>query len=200
MSWKGRIPAGRVDDRPVSALDVFPTALAAAGVTLPAGAPSLDGVDLLPFLTEARRGRPHDRLYWRVGPKAALRLGDWKLVRDAGRRAQGEWQLFDLSSDQGERHDLAAREPAKLRELEAAWAALDAGMVEPLWGGGAARPRPAGRGDVDRDHQRLLPRRRADDLALPRLDAAGVGDGHRPDRLPWHAPLRASGRSRPGNE
>src|SRR3954454_1286709 len=83
MSWEGRPPAGRVDDRPVSALDVFPTALVAAGVPPPGDAPSLDGVDLLPFLTEAHRGRPHDRLYWRVGPKAALRLGDWKLVRDA---------------------------------------------------------------------------------------------------------------------
>jgi arylsulfatase A-like enzyme len=144
MSWKGRLPAGRVDDRPVSALDVLPTALAAAGVSPPGDARSLDGVDLLPYLTDARRGRPHDRLYWRVGPKAALRLGDWKLVRDAGRRAQDAWQLFDLSNDPAERHDLAAREPAKVRELETEWDALDVGMVEPLWGGGAARPRPAG--------------------------------------------------------
>lgn len=36
--WKGRLPAGQVDDGPVIALDVLPTALATAGVPPPADA------------------------------------------------------------------------------------------------------------------------------------------------------------------
>ena len=49
MQWKGRLPAGRVYDRPVAQIDILPTALAAAGATVdPAW--KLDGVNLLPFL------------------------------------------------------------------------------------------------------------------------------------------------------
>ena len=46
---------------------------------------------------------------------------------------------------------------------------------------------------VERDRDaRLLHRRRSDDLALARLDAAGVGDGRRPVRLPRHAAPRVA--------
>ena len=80
MSWKDRLPAGKVYDQPVIQLDVLPTALAAAGV---AAQPEwkLDGVDLLPFLTGAETKAPHETLYWRLGEQAAIRRGDWKLVR-----------------------------------------------------------------------------------------------------------------------
>jgi len=49
ISWKGHLPAGRTDARPIIQLDVLPTALAAAGVELPQA--KLDGVNLLPYLT-----------------------------------------------------------------------------------------------------------------------------------------------------
>lgn len=80
MQWKGRIPAGKVDDRPVIQLDILPTALAAAGVSAnPAW--KLDGVNLLPYLTGQNPAAPHEMLYWRFGPQLALRMGDWKLVK-----------------------------------------------------------------------------------------------------------------------
>jgi arylsulfatase A-like enzyme len=47
VQWKGRIPAGKVFDQPVIQLDVHPTALAVAGVKIPAEA-NCDGVNLLP--------------------------------------------------------------------------------------------------------------------------------------------------------
>jgi len=83
VQWKGRIPAGRVDDRPVIQLDILPTALAAAGV---AARPEwkLDGVNLLPFLSGEKSGAPHEALYWRFGQQIAVRKGDWKLVKGAG--------------------------------------------------------------------------------------------------------------------
>ena len=47
VQWKGRLPAGKVDDRPVIQLDILPTALAAAGVEIKPEW-KLDGVNLLP--------------------------------------------------------------------------------------------------------------------------------------------------------
>jgi len=47
MHWKSHIPEGQVDDRPVIQLDILPTALAAAGVTVQPEW-KLDGVNLLP--------------------------------------------------------------------------------------------------------------------------------------------------------
>jgi arylsulfatase B len=139
MRWPGRLPAGKRDDRTVSSLDLFPTALAAAGVPVPAGL-ELDGVDLLPFLTGPRLDTPHETLYWRVGPQAALRQGTWKIYRNPRRGGSAAWQLYDLKQDIGEARDLAAEQPDKVRQLESAWRQLDEQMVEPLWGG-----RPAAR-------------------------------------------------------
>jgi N-acetylglucosamine-6-sulfatase len=47
VRWPGHIPAGTISSRTVSNVDLLPTMLAAAGVTLPAGAPRLDGESLL---------------------------------------------------------------------------------------------------------------------------------------------------------
>jgi arylsulfatase A-like enzyme len=81
IRWEGRIPSGRVEDRPVSSLDLFATAMAAAGASSPA---KLDGIDLLPHLSAADDAPLHARLYWRVGTQAALREGDWKIHRGRG--------------------------------------------------------------------------------------------------------------------
>ena len=69
IQWKGRIPAGRVDDRPVIQLDILPTALAAVGSPAPDAA-QLDGVNLLPYLTGKESGPPHAALFWRFGAPA----------------------------------------------------------------------------------------------------------------------------------
>jgi arylsulfatase B len=132
MRWDGHLPAGHVEDRAVSSMDIFNTAVAAAGEKTIA---NLDSVDLMPYLTARRDAPIHHRLYWRVGPQAALREGPWKIHRGRGDRS---WQLYDLSSDSGEAHDLAAMHPDRVAQLEAAWKLIDGLMVEPLWG---ARPR-----------------------------------------------------------
>jgi arylsulfatase A-like enzyme len=83
ISWKGHLPAGRLDDRPVIQLDIMPTAVAVAGGTMPNDRP-IDGVDLMPYLTGKQAGPPHEVLFWRMGPQAAVRKGDWKLIRHEG--------------------------------------------------------------------------------------------------------------------
>jgi arylsulfatase A-like enzyme len=118
IQWKGRLPAGKVDDRPIIALDILPTALAAVGVS---GAANLDGVNLLPYLTGEKDGSPHSALCWRYSGQRAVRMGDWKLLH-MGKKTQ----LYNLAADIGEKHDLAAKEPAKVKELEAAYQAWNA--------------------------------------------------------------------------
>ena len=79
ISWPGVVPAGKVGARPISAVDILPTALAAAGRAVPRDR-VIDGVNLVPFLRGEASGQPHESLYWRMGDKAAWRQGDWKLV------------------------------------------------------------------------------------------------------------------------
>ena len=131
--WPGRMPPGAVIEHPVSALDVLPTALAAAGAPLPAK--PLDGANLLPLLTGKSSRPPHESLFWRYGMNVALRRGGWKLVsqREAGKE-DPSFQLFDLEQDPSESRDLAAREPGLAASLLAELRALNSQMVAPLWG------------------------------------------------------------------
>lgn len=146
MQWKGHLPAGRVYDQPVISLDIFPTALAAAGAfgvtpsggskgPAEAGTPNLDGVNLLPHLTGKAQGAPHETLFWRYGGSLALREGNWKLVRQPERgTGSPKFQLFDLANDIAETTDLALQHPEVAKRLHAALDQLNGQMVEPLWG------------------------------------------------------------------
>ena len=120
VQWRGRLPAGKVDDRPVIQLDVLPTALAAAGLT-PRAAPKLDGVNLLPYLAGDKKEPPHESLFWRYDGQRAVRMGDWKLLH-IGKKTE----LYNLTADIGEKHNLAAEKPDKVRQLEAAWQSWNA--------------------------------------------------------------------------
>lgn len=135
-TWPGRIPAGKTVAAPVSTLDVLPTALAAAGAPIPEG---LDGVNLLPHLDDTAVGTtpPHDVLFWRFGPQRAVRRDRWKLVdwRDFAAKKNSGWQLYDLEADPSESRDLAAGEPALVRELASLWEKWDAANLAPLWPG-----------------------------------------------------------------
>ncbi len=127
--WKGRIPAGRVLETPVIQLDILPTALAAAGGT-PQPEWKLDGTNLLPLLEGKADKLDRDTLYWRFGVQYAVRQGDWKLVK-AG-LAQPV-QLFDLRADRHEQDDLAAKQPEKVKALQALWDAWNAQNMPPRW-------------------------------------------------------------------
>ncbi|MFM7056377.1 MAG: sulfatase-like hydrolase/transferase [Planctomycetota bacterium] len=128
MQWKAQIPAGQTYGEMVAGFDCHVTALAAAGIAVPLNQP-LDGADLVPFVTGQASGRPHDHLFWRAGQQHAARVGDWKLVQERG----GSDQLFNLADDIGETEDLANSEPAKLQELQAAYAAWDSRMLPAQW-------------------------------------------------------------------
>ena len=86
---------------------------------------TLDGIDLLPHLTAETPKLPERPLYWRVGNKVALRRGDWKVVRNAGKGASAAWQLYNFASDIGEENDLTNQQAKKLDELVAEWERLN---------------------------------------------------------------------------
>lgn len=134
VSWPGRLAGGKTYDQPVSALDILPTACAAAGAK---PAANLDGVNLLPHLTGETTSAPHAALYWRFGPQRAIRRGSWKLVdwRDFADKKSSGWQLYDLSKDVGEQHDLATAQPQLVKELSQAWDDWNAKNAAPLWHG-----------------------------------------------------------------
>jgi uncharacterized sulfatase len=123
-AWPGTLPAGRVYDEAVSALDVAATANALAG--LPAD-PALDGVNLVPFLTGAKTGAPHDALFWRWRSQAAVLDGKWKLVLLGAEQRF----LFDTSVTDGETRNLLAQHPDIADRLYAKLQTWDATLQTP---------------------------------------------------------------------
>ncbi len=124
MRWKGVLPEGAVCEQAVISLDVAATALAMAG--LPAS-PDLDGVNLIPYLTGADKGSPHELLYWRFWGQAAVRSGKWKYLH----LADGTRYLFDLASPEHEKKNLIQCEPAVAERL---------GKQLSRWADGLKRP------------------------------------------------------------
>ena len=127
--WKGVLPAGKTYDRPVSSLDILPTALAAAGTPGLGGRP-LDGVDLAPYLTGKKSGDPHEMLFWRMTER------DIRAVRDGGHKLVKQGQkpnLFNISTDARETKDLDGKVPEVQNRLQKAYDQWAATLPEALW-------------------------------------------------------------------
>ena len=110
--WPGRLPAGTVVDEPLWAPDLMVAAATLADAPLPQDR-TLDGRNPLTVLTGGSES-PHQAFYFGFRNHAALRMGDWKIVRT---RPDDPWELFNLSEDLGESTDLAARRPKELSAL-----------------------------------------------------------------------------------
>ena len=132
MNWKGTLPAGVVDSRPVIQLDATATAVDLAGGHIS----DMNGVNLMPYLLKQKDGVPHEQLFWRIMswsyPKTgepyqkATRRGDWKLVLTGK-----EWELFNLKEDISEKKNLAAQHPEMVAELKASWNQWETTLLYP---------------------------------------------------------------------
>ncbi len=134
VAWPGQIAADQHYDKPVTALDIFPTILAAAEVN-PTPGTKLDGVNLLPYLRGEAQGEPHRQLFWRYACGDdefgyAVRDGNDKLVYSV---FKGRHLLFDLASDPWERHDLAEQDPESVQRLSSLYEEWQGDMLAPLW-------------------------------------------------------------------
>ena len=111
---------GTACDSPVISTDFYPTLLQLADLDLKPQQ-HLDGVSFLPLLKgeAAQRGKP---LFWHYphyanqggSPNGVIRDGDWKLIEWY---EDGSLELYNVPQDIGEQHNLAAEQPAKVKEL-----------------------------------------------------------------------------------
>ena len=127
VSWPGVTKGGSRCAVPVVIDDFFPTLLDIAGCRNAKVPQKLDGLSLVPLLKGARfpADRPllfHQPNNWgennrqapQYGASTALRQGDWKLIYRHGNQG---FELYNLKKDIGEKENLAAREPRKLKEM-----------------------------------------------------------------------------------
>ncbi len=123
--WPGKIKPSTVTDHVSAFWDVLPTVAEVTGTEPPEG---VDGISFAPTLL----GRPHEQkqheyLYWEFpgyGGQQAVRMGDWKAVRqEMLRRTSADplkIELYNLKDDVGESRDVAAEHPeivARMRKI-----------------------------------------------------------------------------------
>ena len=148
FSWPGVLPKEITFTKPISALDLLPTFMAAAQAQpLPLEKPlphedlknrrsseklygKYEGQNLLArFLT--KDDDPERLLFWRLQGQSAILRDGYKLVKLSHRPAQ----LFKPGSDPGEEDDLATKDPKKLYELFGLLGQWEASLATvPLWG------------------------------------------------------------------
>ena len=131
LHWPAAVAAGQVLSEPVASMDVFATALAAAGGDV--SRYEVDGTDLLPYVCDGQAPAPRD-LFWEMGPQTAIRRGSMKLVlqgklvEDAS--PEDDIHLADLAVDMGERVNLKDRDRRLTQTLKEAAEAWHAGIEE----------------------------------------------------------------------
>ncbi|MFH1716570.1 MAG: arylsulfatase [Planctomycetota bacterium] len=118
--WPGKIKAGSVSDHISAFWDFLPTCCELVGVKAPDG---IDGVSMLPTLL-GRNGQQtrHEYLYWEFheqGKRQAVRMGDWKGVREnVAKDPDGPIELYNLRDDIGEKNNIADRHPEIVAKIE----------------------------------------------------------------------------------
>jgi arylsulfatase A-like enzyme len=122
VHWPAGIQArGELRNSPAHVIDIVPTILDLVGIEKPTEwngetIPPAPGRSLRPaFASDVTINR--DFLWWLHEENRAIRAGDWKLVAAKG----DPWELYDLTSDRAESHNLASQHPEKAKELEALW-------------------------------------------------------------------------------
>ena len=139
-TWPGRIPAGQRIRQPMHMVDWYPTLIKQAGGSLEQKLP-VDGLDVWPMLTK-QAASPHDAILsvsTQGSSRAAVRMGDWKLIVDGGaadvaptgkkkgKKAAGKYEavaLYDLSADPSEAKNLAEAQPERVKAMRARLAEL----------------------------------------------------------------------------
>ena len=128
VQWPKMIKPGQVCKGLASSLDIAATSLIVAGGKLPAERP-LDGVDLMPYMTGEKGGNPHKTLFWRRGPDAAVRHGDWKYIYI---KKHGS-ALYNLKDDLREKNNLVKSKTEVARTMKAKYLKWETEMVKPWW-------------------------------------------------------------------
>ena len=117
VRWPGKTVPGTNCTSLVSSQDFLPTFVEyLRQADQPAEMPAdIDGISLLPLMSEPGAVLDRQRLHWhyphyypRMTPASAIRQGNWKLIHYY---EDDRMELYDLSQDRGEQHDLASTLP-----------------------------------------------------------------------------------------
>jgi arylsulfatase len=107
-------------------VDVLPTMVElAGGSTKSSNGPALAGRSLAGAF-QKDGAAPHEFLYFNHNNNRAFRVGDWKAIATG---QEGAWELYDMSKDRCEQHDVAGAEPDRLKKLAAQWKQHDEEFV-----------------------------------------------------------------------
>lgn len=129
VSWPGVTQGGGRSAELIETTDFYPTFLSLLKLK-PQPGQVFDGVDASPALRGGSLDRkelfsffPHSPpiVPDHLPPSISMTTGDWKLIRifHGGNSGAHDYQLYHLGNDIGEKHNLAADNPAKVAELDA---------------------------------------------------------------------------------
>jgi arylsulfatase A-like enzyme len=128
VRWPGKVKAGSITQQAAITMDWTKTILSAGAAKEHKDFPS-DGIDLSPILTGKKKNTERT-FYWRSSQRnkqKAIRDGKWKYLQDE----KGEY-LFDLSTDEGEKNDLKAKEEVIFNLLKKKYADWEKTMLQPI--------------------------------------------------------------------
>ena len=141
VKYPGVTMAGTVNDALVSQIDIMATLASVVGYDLPDKNAAEDSHDLLPLLKGEVKSIRTSHIHNTFDHTWAFREGDWVLVTGKSghhSRVTKEWlkkhdypkteskqsRLFNLREDIGQRNDLAAKHPEKVKAMEASLARI----------------------------------------------------------------------------
>lgn len=129
VKWPAAVPANSVNRNPVIIDDFFPTILEIAGIKAPKIVQKTDGLTLFATLKRPEvklQDRPlvfhypnkwttvKDEAVLGINYYSAIRFGNWKLIYQMRTR---KFELYDLSQDIGEQHNLSLANPIETKKL-----------------------------------------------------------------------------------
>ncbi|RKY88095.1 arylsulfatase [candidate division KSB1 bacterium] len=116
--WHGHIKPGTISDHISAFWDFLPTICDIAGVEIPN---DTDGISFLPVLTGKGKQEEHKYLYWEFpayGGQQAVRMGNWKGIRQNMFKGNMKIELYNLKKDIGEKHNVAEQYPEVVNKIE----------------------------------------------------------------------------------
>jgi len=121
--WPATIKKPAITHQPGHLIDIMATCLEVAGAEYPKkhgdhAITPLEGKSLLPII-QGKTRPGHDALFWEHEGNKAVRMASWKLVS----RHPDAWELYDLDADRTEMLNLASKQPDRVKEMAAKYAA-----------------------------------------------------------------------------
>jgi arylsulfatase A-like enzyme len=130
MQYKAAFGKG-IYNNPISAMDIFATMAEITGNQANPERP-LDGVNLIPFLKQEKKGIPHETIYLRKYDQKtfAVRHNDYKLVT----KNDGEIkELYNLKTDISEENNIIKELPGEASQIDSIRSQWNSQLIDPVF-------------------------------------------------------------------